>query len=210
MIARPLPNDTTLEIVNGGSAPIGYVFCYEGSQGVTQEQRWVLYGGASLGPATLQRPADPARCCTSLEEWQRAVAEGVLWGERATYVKVNASSHSSRVDPEASAPPFPLMRRGMRRDGPVQMVDIQLTIFQDGVHVGDVYGTALSPIGDTGREGNREYWVMRREPDAGAPMSLSIVPKAGSVQEFLDATFIEGSTLTIASCTYFHELPETL
>jgi hypothetical protein len=212
IIAPPLPNDTTLEIVDPELRIVGYVFSCAGAAGATLEQRWVLYGGASLPlPATLREPEDPARRCTTLAAWQNAVTGGGLWQPGATYVKVHGASYSILVDPETGAPPFPSLRvakRPQRPEKPLQMVDLEITVVQAEVDLGYVHGTKLAPIGTTGLQGNREYWVTRHAPGASVPISFNKGSAAArSVQAFLDAMFVEGSTLTIASCTYLPALP---
>jgi hypothetical protein len=216
-IIPPLPNNTTLEIVDDLNVVVGYVFSCAGAAGATLEQRWVLYEGFALSPpAMLRLPEDEARRYTELADWQRAIvtgSDGPLWQAGATYVKVNATHHLKRVDPEADAPPFPSLRVSPRtprkRVKPLQMVDMELGVSQDEIHISNVYGTRLTPIGTTGLQGNREYWVTRRAPVVGVPILLAkgnAEPR--NVQAFLDATFTEGSTLVIASCTYLQALPD--
>lgn len=212
VVSPPLPDDVTLEIIGNKGTILGYVFCCaSAAEGVTQEQRWLLYGGPALPGGVSFRPAgsEPFRSCATLEVWQRII-ESEKWREGAWYVKVYAACYGDLQRPETRAPEYPSLLAAKTlevkaRAPDQQMVDREFGVFEGGSRVGDVHGAALERLGEIAFR-NREHWV--RSGRAEGTIALDEGASASSdVQAFLEARFREGSTLTIASCSYLAAKP---
>jgi hypothetical protein len=193
MIDGPFANNTTTMIVrhneSGPDEVGGYVFASAGSDGVTQEQRWVLYDGFIPLPVDviLEQPQRRFQY-SSLADWQEAIHQGEsgpLWQPRATYVKVWSKSYTSIENPVQSPLPFPPITAAIEADtagiadrrvrergkgkkkpkpsgvpqGPVQIEERPRCLLQSSTCHGEVLGTKILSLVGEVPH-NHEYWVM--------------------------------------------------
>ena len=117
MLSCLFANNVTTEIIQLGindqpAGLMGYVFASPGTDGITQEQRWVLYPGYAeppRGKILLRQPANNRRRYTQLQDWKNAVLASdpdVLWINNSTYVKVNCMAYAT-VEGTHEMPPMP-------------------------------------------------------------------------------------------------------
>lgn len=216
----PLVNDTTYELTQinavGEVVPIGFVFASAGtSKGVDHEQRWVLNAGYAPLPKGSFRfvmPA-PAHRYTSLAAWTSALtsASGSLWNAGAMYVKVKATvAPYSPTDASGTSSSF------LEALYQPQLVDEIGVIYGSGVEgKGNIQGVVSG--GPLARGGvivdgatNTEYWLTGAGYYADTSVAaLQLDIGAGSLPLIL-SQFGEGSTQTVATCTYFTSLPSAL